>query len=104
MIEAGATSTRRSCNALGKGVPAPPGVVMLAPPEVPRNAESAQSEGRAEVMGKSAAEDSIKAGARKPRPNWPRPPARGWPYRRVLRARRRDRSGRGLRASGWCCR
>jgi hypothetical protein len=61
MIEAGATSTRRSCNALGKGVPAPPGVVMLAPPEVPRNAESAQSEGRAEVMGKSAAEDSIKA-------------------------------------------
>jgi hypothetical protein len=68
MIEAGATSTRRSCNALGKGVPAPPGVVMLAPPEVPRNAESAQSEGRAEVMGKSAAEDSIKAGARKPRP------------------------------------
>ena len=38
---------------------------MLAPPEVPRNAESAQSEGRAEVMGKSAAEDSIKAGARR---------------------------------------
>jgi hypothetical protein len=36
---------------------------MVAPPEVPRNAESAQSEGRAEVMGKSAAKDSIKAGA-----------------------------------------
>jgi len=28
-------------------MPAPPGVVMLAPPEVPRNASRAQSEGRA---------------------------------------------------------
>jgi hypothetical protein len=30
------------------GVPAPPGVVMLAPSEAARNAEGAQSEGRAE--------------------------------------------------------
>jgi hypothetical protein len=29
------------------GVRAPPGVVMVAPPEVPRNAERAQCEGRA---------------------------------------------------------
>jgi hypothetical protein len=28
-------------------VPAPPGIVILALPEVPRNAERAQSEGRA---------------------------------------------------------
>ena len=28
------------------GVPAPPGVVMVAPPEAPRNAERTQSEGR----------------------------------------------------------
>src|SRR5215212_6852773 len=30
------------------GVPAPPGANMVAPSEVPRNAEGAQSEGRAE--------------------------------------------------------
>src|SRR5215203_1071248 len=40
MREAGVPSTG------GWVVPAPPGVVMLAPPEVPRNAERAQSEGR----------------------------------------------------------
>jgi len=31
-----------------RGVPAPPGMGMIAPPEVPRNAEGAQSEGRVE--------------------------------------------------------
>ena len=44
MREAGAPSTS-SRNTPGSGVvPAPPGVVMVAPPEVPRNAEGAQSE------------------------------------------------------------
>ena len=47
----------------------PPGVVMVAPSEVPRNALREQSEGRAMVWRpKSAAKGSIKAGARKPRP------------------------------------
>jgi len=47
-------------------VPAPPEVVMIAAPEIPRNASRTQSEGRANENGKkrenSAAEDSIKAG------------------------------------------
>jgi hypothetical protein len=46
MIEAGAPSTGESCHSALGGVPAPPGVVMVAPPEVPRNAEGAQREGR----------------------------------------------------------
>jgi hypothetical protein len=41
MREAGAPSTG------GWVVPAPPGIVMVSPPEVPRNAERAQSTGRA---------------------------------------------------------
>jgi hypothetical protein len=41
MIEAGAPSTE---DAFGSGVPAPPGRVMVAPPEVPRNASRAESE------------------------------------------------------------
>jgi hypothetical protein len=41
---------------------------MLSPPEVPRNAERAQCEGRATGRSKSAAKDIIKAEARKPRP------------------------------------
>jgi hypothetical protein len=64
MIEAGVPSTGRCVDALGRGVPAPPGVVILAPPEVPRNAQRAQSIGRAqEGCPKSAAKDRIKAGA-----------------------------------------
>src|SRR5215211_2173642 len=46
MIEAGAPSTWKSCKCAFRGVPASSGVVMVAPPEVPRNAEGAQSEGR----------------------------------------------------------
>jgi hypothetical protein len=62
MIEAGAPSTGGSCSR--PPVPAPPGVVMVAPPEVPRNAQRAQCEGpRQGGVPKSAAEDSIKAGA-----------------------------------------
>jgi hypothetical protein len=61
--------------------------------------ECAKRRPRQVQWGNSAAEDSIKAGARKPRPNWPRPPARGCLYRRVLCARRRDRGGGGFRAS-----
>ena len=44
-------------------VPAPPGIVMVAPPEVPLNAERAPSIGRAKGPSKRVAEDSIKAGA-----------------------------------------
>jgi hypothetical protein len=44
-------------------VPTPPGIVMVAPPEISRNALRAQCEGRAkEGFPKSAARDSIKAG------------------------------------------
>jgi hypothetical protein len=58
-----------SCT-LNRRVRAPPGIVILAPPEVPRNAERAPSEGRASQEGcpNSAAEDSIKAGAPKDAP------------------------------------
>jgi hypothetical protein len=45
MREADGPSTS-SRNTPGSGiVPAPPGIVMVAPPEAPRNAEGAQSEG-----------------------------------------------------------
>jgi len=46
MIEAGAPNTGDCWHAF-RGVRVPPGVDMLSPPEVPRNAERAQSEGRA---------------------------------------------------------
>jgi hypothetical protein len=49
-------------NALGWVVPAPPGVVMVAPLRVPRKAEGAQCEGRAKEVEKRAAKGSIKAG------------------------------------------
>jgi len=42
MMEAGAPSTGGCCRSYGRSVPVPPGMVMLAPPEVPRNAEGAQ--------------------------------------------------------------
>jgi hypothetical protein len=88
MIEAGGPSTSefQECH---RGVPAPPGIVMVAPPTAPRNAERAQCEAKAKAAlqrdGKErAAKGIIKAGARKPRPDWPRPPARGCLYRRAL--------------------
>src|SRR5215212_1916762 len=56
MIEAGAPSTG------GWVVPAPPGVVMVAPLEVPRNAERAQSERPRQRAGDSAARGIIEAG------------------------------------------
>ena len=46
MIEAGAPSTEEVAPVY-REVPAPPGLVMVAPLEVPRNAETAQSIGRA---------------------------------------------------------
>ena len=46
MREAGEPSTWVQQCAIRSVVPAPPGVVMVAPPEVPRNAEGEQSEGR----------------------------------------------------------
>ena len=49
MIEAGAPCTWGSCSCALYGGPAPPGIVMLAPPEVPRNAEGVQSEGPGET-------------------------------------------------------
>ena len=45
MIEAGAPSTRK-VQKLIRSVPAPPGVVMVAPQTLLRKAEGAQSEGR----------------------------------------------------------
>jgi hypothetical protein len=54
MIEAGAPSTEEGSLVL-REVPAPPGVVILALPEVPRNAERAQSEGRARHDGEASA-------------------------------------------------
>ena len=62
MIEAGAPSTGGYV-ACSYGVPAPPGVVMVSPPEVPRNAERGQSEGPRQVRQvPSAAEGIIRAG------------------------------------------
>jgi hypothetical protein len=50
MREAGGPSTS-SRNTPGSGVvPAPPGIVMVALPEVPRNAEGAQCVGRVAVV------------------------------------------------------
>jgi hypothetical protein len=46
MIEAEAPSTEEA-TLVHRGGARPPGIVMLAPPEVLRNAERAQSEGRA---------------------------------------------------------
>ena len=57
MIEAGVPSTG------GWVVPAPPGVVILASPEVPRNAEGGQCEGPRQRRGKSAAQGVIEARA-----------------------------------------
>ena len=45
--EAGAPSTWKSCRFVGLGVPAPPGVVMVARQTLVRNASMARSEGRA---------------------------------------------------------
>ena len=44
----------------GGSVLAPPGVVMVAPPEVPRNAEGAQSEGRAKEIVKERDQEQYK--------------------------------------------
>jgi hypothetical protein len=48
--------------------PVPPGAIMVARSTILRNAEGAQSESRAGRGPQSAGKDSIKAGARKPRP------------------------------------
>ena len=52
MIEAGAPSTGGVCyvSSLG-GVPAPPGALMVALPEVPRNAEGAKRRAKPATMG-----------------------------------------------------
>ena len=44
MIEAGAPSTGKSLACVTKSCARPTGVVMVAPPEVPRNVERAQCE------------------------------------------------------------
>jgi hypothetical protein len=59
-----------------------------------------RAKGRAISRRPSTANWIIRAAARKPRPDRPRPRARGCSYRRVLCAHRRDRSAGGLRASG----
>jgi hypothetical protein len=64
MREAGEPSTG------GWVVPAPPGIVLVAPPPVPRNAEGAQSERpRYKEGSKKRGQRHHKAGARKPRPD-----------------------------------
>jgi hypothetical protein len=66
MIEADATSTDWSSSRIfsrGGSVLAPPGILMLALPEVPRNAERAKSEGPRQRREKSAAQGVIEAGA-----------------------------------------
>ena len=50
MIEAGEPSTGELKHA-NRGVPAPPGVVMVAPPEVPRNAKGRAKGSRRETHG-----------------------------------------------------
>jgi hypothetical protein len=53
MIEADAPSTWENVTVLSvRAVPAPPGITMVAPPEVPRNALRVQSEGRANGKNK----------------------------------------------------
>src|SRR5215211_8210380 len=64
--------------------------------------EGAKRRPRQGGVPKSAAKDSIKAGARKPRPDWPGLPARGCPYRRVLCVRTASESEGMLRCLGWC--
>ena len=61
MIEAGAPSTEEVSGVLFRDVPAPLGVVMLALPRVPRNAQWGKANGRAkEDSKKSAAEGHYK--------------------------------------------
>jgi hypothetical protein len=47
MIEAGVPSTERVAVLSVRGVPAPPGVLIVAPAEVPRNVGRAQRKSRA---------------------------------------------------------
>jgi hypothetical protein len=47
---------RGSCRCAFRGVPAPPGIVILAPPEVPRNAEGAQSKAKAALSNRGGLE------------------------------------------------
>jgi hypothetical protein len=54
----------------------PPGVVIFAPPEVPRNAERAQCEGPHFKEGYSAATGIIRPEIRKPRPDARRAPSK----------------------------
>ena len=54
MREAGAPNTRRKSQECLRGhVPAPPGVVMVAPLALVRNAEGLKSEGRARHVGEN---------------------------------------------------
>ena len=69
MIEAGAPDTVKLLLRFRYRCARPTGGRMVAPPEVPRNAEGAQRGGRARKGNPtSAARDSIEAAARKPRP------------------------------------
>jgi hypothetical protein len=65
MIEADAPSTENVTVLSVRAVPAPPGITMVAPPEVPRNASRVQGERPRQRRGiqKSAARGIIKAGA-----------------------------------------
>jgi hypothetical protein len=70
MIEASAPRTGSlTTHGLPSVVSAAPGVDMLSPPAIPRNAPRKQSERPRRTVGTSATNNSIKAGARKPRPD-----------------------------------
>src|SRR5215212_6586171 len=76
MREAGGAGTKELSNTVQGVVPTPPGIVMVAPPEAPRNAEGAQRRPRCRTteVGNNATNNTsiIKAGTprRMPRPAW----------------------------------
>ena len=61
MIEAGTTSTLRDVARLSYRdvVPAPPGVVMVAPSQIQRNTERAQRESRARMGSQKARPETV---------------------------------------------
>src|SRR5215212_8335511 len=67
MREAGGAGTKELSNTVQGVVPTPPGIVMVAPPEAPRNAEGAQRRPRCRTteVGNNATNNTsiIKAGA-----------------------------------------
>src|SRR5215204_5021797 len=93
---------RRKLSVRMQSVPAPPGVVMVSPPEVPCNAQQGKVKAAPNAMGRKTSQ----RGQEQYRDRSPKAPARlartveGLSTCRVLCARLRYQSGGGLRASG----